>query len=166
MTLAFRLAVAPGAPARRLALAAHLLGVTGAALGAVFVWRSGAAPGALAAGALALAVLATTWRASARVRPRGTLQVSADGGALWCPPDDPFGRPFAALRWQAIGGIVCLDGEVDGRELALLTSAPARNSPEFDRLTAWLRWLDRGGPAVAAPAGACIPAVRPHLPRT
>ncbi len=92
--------------------------------------------------------------------------VSADGGARWCPPDAPAGRPFAPMRWQAIGGIVCLDGECDGRGLALLTSAPARGSPELDRLSAWLRWLDRGGPAVAAPAGTCIPAVRPHLPRT
>ncbi len=61
---------------------------------------------------------------------------------------------------------MCLDGECDGRRLGLLTSTPARDSVELDRLAAWLRWLDRGGPAAAAPAGACISAVRPHLPRT
>ena len=170
MTLAFRLTVAPRTPARRLALAAHLLGAAGAALGIVFLWRSAGAPVALCAGAPALVLLAASWlatsAAAARARPGGTLVVSADGGARWCPPDAPAGRPFAPMRWQAFGGIVCLDGECDGRGLALLTSAPARGSPELDRLSAWLRWLDRGGPAVAAPAGTCIPAVRPHLPRT
>ena len=153
MSFAFDWPVSPCAQVRRLRTAVLAAGAVGALLAGYYTGlRWGVWP-AVGFGVASGAGLMAAWWLSGAPRAVGILSVDTEGSARWQPAFSAASAPFQPLRWQALWGVLCMEGLAGGHRLVLMSGSSRPNDDEDSvaRIRAWMRWLDRGGATRQSP---------------